>query len=55
MRSPAEAPVLAGEARRRADAALAAKRPPAPIDLAASRAEFLRMMAGAWQPAERIA
>jgi beta-N-acetylhexosaminidase len=51
----AEAPVLAGEARRRADAALAAKRPPAPIDLAASRAAFLRMMHGAWQPSERIA
>jgi beta-N-acetylhexosaminidase len=51
----AEAPVLAGEARRRADAALAAKRPPAPIDLAASRAAFLRMMDGAWQPSERIA
>jgi beta-N-acetylhexosaminidase len=51
----AEAPVLAGEARRRADAALAAKRPPAPIDLAASRAAFLRMMRGAWQPSERIA
>ena len=51
----AETPVLAGEARRRADAALAAKRPPAPIDLAASRAAFLRMMDGAWQPPERIA
>jgi beta-N-acetylhexosaminidase len=51
----AEAPVLAGEARRRADAALAAKRPPAPIDLAGSRAGFLRMMGGAWQPSERIA
>jgi beta-N-acetylhexosaminidase len=51
----AEAPVLAGEARRRADAALAAKRPPAPIDLAVSRAAFVRMMDGAWQPSERIA
>jgi beta-N-acetylhexosaminidase len=51
----AQAPVLAGEARRRADAALAAKRPPAPIDLGASRAAFLRMMDGAWQPSERIA
>jgi beta-N-acetylhexosaminidase len=51
----AEAPVLAGEARRRADAALAAKRPPAPIDLAGSRAAFVRMMDGAWQPSERIA
>jgi beta-N-acetylhexosaminidase len=51
----AEAPVLAGDARRRADAALAAKKPPAPIDLAASRAAFLRMMDGAWQPSEPIA
>jgi beta-N-acetylhexosaminidase len=51
----AEAPVLAGEARRRADAALAAKKPPAPIDLAESRAAFVRMMDGAWQPSERIA
>jgi beta-N-acetylhexosaminidase len=51
----AEAPVLAGDARRRADAALAAKKPPAPIDLAASRAAFLRMIDGAWQPSEPIA
>jgi beta-N-acetylhexosaminidase len=51
----AEAPVLAGEARRRADAALAMKTPPAPIDLAASRAEFLSLMDGAWQPSERYA
>ncbi len=45
-----QAPVLAGEARRRADAALAMRQPPAPIDLAASRAEFLDLMAGAWVP-----
>ena len=51
----AAAPALAGDARRRAEAALAAKRPPAPIDLAASRAAFLGMMDGAWQPSERIA
>jgi beta-N-acetylhexosaminidase len=51
----AEAPPLAGEAERRADAALAAKKPAAPIDLAASRAEFLGLMNGAWQPAERYA
>jgi beta-N-acetylhexosaminidase len=51
----AEAPVLAGEALRRADAALAAKTAPVPIDLAASRAEFLSLMNGAWQPAERYA
>jgi len=46
----AEAPVLAGEAARRAAAALAAKKPAAPIDLAASRAAFLRLMTDAWQP-----
>jgi beta-N-acetylhexosaminidase len=51
----AEAPALAGEARRRADAALATKKAPAPIDLAASRAAFVRLMDGAWQPAERYA
>ena len=37
----AEAPALAGEALRRAAAALAMKKPAAPIDLAAGRAEFL--------------
>ena len=36
----AAAPVLDGEAARRAAAALAAKRPPAPIDLAEARATF---------------
>jgi beta-N-acetylhexosaminidase len=51
----AEAPVLAGSAARRAAAALAAKRPPQPIDLAAARAEFLGLMAGTWQPAEGCA
>ena len=48
----AAAPVLAGDAARRAAAALAMKRPAAPIDLAAARAEFAALMAGAWQPAE---
>ena len=48
----AEAPALAGEAARRATAALAMKKPAAPIDLAAGRAEFLRLMTGAWQPAQ---
>ena len=48
----AEAPALAGEAKRRADAALAAKRPAAPIDVAASRAAFLELISDAWQPAE---
>ena len=51
----AEAPLLAGEAARRAAAALAIKKPAAPIDLAAGRAEFLRLMAGAWEPAQGIA
>ena len=51
----AEASGLAGEAARRAAAALAAKKPAAPIDLAASRAEFLKLMAGAWQPAQGYA
>ncbi len=51
----AEAPLLAGEAARRAQAALATKKRPAPIDLAARRAEFLAMMADAWQPAKGYA
>jgi beta-N-acetylhexosaminidase len=48
----AEVPQLDGKAKRRAEVALAAKRAAAPIDLAASRAEFLRLMNGVWQPAE---
>jgi beta-N-acetylhexosaminidase len=48
-------PELAGEAARRAAAALAARRPAAPFDMAASRAEFSRLMAGIWQPAEGTA
>jgi beta-N-acetylhexosaminidase len=51
----AEAPLLAGEAGRRAAAALAAKRPAAPIDLASARSEFLRLMTGVWQPARGYA
>ncbi len=51
----AEAPVLAADAARRAAAALAAKRPPVPVDLAAARAEFLQLMTGAWQPARGYA
>jgi len=51
----AEAPLLHGEAARRATAALAAKRPPAPIDVATRRAEFLNLMAAAWQPAQGVA
>lgn len=51
----AAAPLLAGEAARRAVAALAMKRPAAPIDLAAARAEFFGLMSGAWQPAQGCA
>ena len=50
-----EAPLLAGEAARRAAAALAAKKPAAPIDLAAGRARFLQLMSAAWQPARGLA
>jgi beta-N-acetylhexosaminidase len=46
----AEAPLLADEAARRAEAALAARRPAAPIDIAATRAEFADLLAGAWTP-----
>jgi beta-N-acetylhexosaminidase len=41
------APELAGAAGRRADAALAARQPPKPIDVSAARAQFARMMDGA--------
>jgi beta-N-acetylhexosaminidase len=40
-------PELAGLAARRAETALAARRPVAPLDLAAARAQFARMMSGA--------
>ncbi len=42
----AAAPLLAGAADRRAAAALAARRPAAPIDIAANRAEFSTLMNG---------
>ena len=51
----AVAPTLAGEAARRAAAALATKRPGAPFDVAAGRAEFARLMKGIWPPAEVVA
>jgi beta-N-acetylhexosaminidase len=41
------APELAGAAARRADAALAARQAPQPLDAAAARIEFARMMDGA--------
>ena len=51
----AAAPTLAGEAARRAAAALASKRRPARFDVAAGRAEFSRLMKGTWPPAEVVA
>jgi beta-N-acetylhexosaminidase len=51
----AQAPVLAGEALRRADAALASKKSPMPIDVGASRAAFLKLMNGVWEPAQGFA
>ena len=40
------APQLAGDAQRRAAAALVLRKPAAPIDIAARRAEFFKLMAG---------
>src|SRR5271163_1704362 len=51
----AAAPILAGEAARRAAAALAMRKPAAPIDLAAHRAEFENLMAGVAQGARGLA
>jgi beta-N-acetylhexosaminidase len=48
----AEAPRLAGDAARRADAALAARGRPEAFDVAAGRVDFSIMMAGAWHPAQ---
>jgi len=42
----AAAPVLQGDAARRAQAALAARKVPAALDLAAARAQFSRLMQG---------
>ena len=47
----AEAPVLGGEAARRAGAALARRKPADPIDLAVKRAEFSALMSAVWEPA----
>src|SRR5215467_14047771 len=48
MQAVADAtPELAGDAARRAEAALCARQPPQPVDLGAARAEFARMMDGA--------
>jgi beta-N-acetylhexosaminidase len=42
----ANSPLLAGQALRRADAALAARRPPQPFDREAGRAELAALLAG---------
>ena len=47
----AAAPQLAGQAARRATAALAMRKPAALIDFAAQRAGFLNLIADVWQPA----
>jgi beta-N-acetylhexosaminidase len=46
----AAAPNLSGESARRADAALAAKKPAAPIDITAKRTEFSALMRTVWEP-----
>lgn len=48
----AAAPLLEGEASRRAAAALAKRQSPAPIDLAEKRAEFAALMKSVWEPAQ---
>jgi beta-N-acetylhexosaminidase len=55
MRAVAEAaPVLAGEAARRAEAALARRKPAGAIDLDARRAEFAERMSPVWEPARGL-
>ena len=49
------APPLQGAAARRADAALARRKPAVPIDGAAQRAEFAALINGVWQPARGMA
>jgi beta-N-acetylhexosaminidase len=51
----ANVPRVEGHTARRAERALAAKKAPAPLDVAAARTEFFRLMAGSWQPAEPYA
>jgi beta-N-acetylhexosaminidase len=46
----AHAPALAGDAARRAEAALAARQPPQPFDLATPLDGFLKLIAGVWPP-----
>ncbi len=47
----AAAPLLAGEAAHRAQAALASKNPAMPIDIDSKRAEFSTLMSTVWEPA----
>jgi beta-N-acetylhexosaminidase len=56
MRTVAEAaPVLAGDAARRAEAALARRKPAGEIDPAASRSEFAQRLSAVWEPARGLA
>jgi len=48
----AAVPELAGESAARAAAALALRKSPPAIDIAAARAEFFRLMADTWRPAQ---
>jgi hypothetical protein len=50
----AEVPRLEGEPRRRATAALAARRSEEPIDLAAGRARFLALLSAAGPDPEAL-
>jgi beta-N-acetylhexosaminidase len=49
------APMLAGEAARRAEVALARRKAAGEIDLAASRAEFAQRLSAVWEPARGLA
>jgi beta-N-acetylhexosaminidase len=51
MQVAAAAPLLAGKAARRAEAALASKKPAAAIDIASKRVEFTALMSAVWEPA----
>ena len=51
----AAAQPLEGPAACRAEAALVRRKPPAPIDVAARRAEFAALMSGVWEPARGMA
>ena len=46
----AEAPALAGTSARRAEAALARRKPAQPLDLVAKRAEFSALLGAVWEP-----